>query len=59
MFHHDIARSSALTQQFLGFLDRLNKNDSFKAMAEIISTAWADAGKQVKFNLFIHYDYWF
>lgn len=47
MFYHDIARSQALTQQFLGFVDRLNKDDSFKAMAEIMSVAWAEARKAV------------
>jgi hypothetical protein len=50
MFSHDISRSQALTQQFLGFIARLNKDDAFKAMAEIMGVAWSDAGKKVEFN---------
>jgi hypothetical protein len=29
-------------------LDKLNKDEAFKAMAEIMSTAWSDAVKRVR-----------
>eukprot|EP00029_Vermamoeba_vermiformis_P006815 TRINITY_DN2778_c0_g1_i1.p1 TRINITY_DN2778_c0_g1~~TRINITY_DN2778_c0_g1_i1.p1 ORF type:complete len:914 (+),score=132.91 TRINITY_DN2778_c0_g1_i1:82-2823(+) len=46
MSHHDIARSQTLTHQFIGFIERLSKDDSSKAMAEIMSVAWDEAGKK-------------